>query len=72
MVKTHWATATIGKKGKLVLENLAFQPGHSVEVLVLVKRSSTAEPINDLLGSVLKYEDPCEPVVGDDWDAGHD
>ena len=69
MVNTHWATATVGKKGEVVLENLPFPPGQSVEVLVRVKRSSTAEPTHNLLGSVLKYEDPCEPVASEDWDA---
>ena len=68
-MNTHWATATVGKKGELVLENLPFQPGQSVEVLVLVKRSLPAEPANNHLGSVLKYEDPCEPVASEDWDA---
>ena len=68
-MNTHWATATVGKKGELVLENLPFQPGQSVEVLVLLKRSLPAESANNLLGSVLKYEDPCEPVASEDWDA---
>jgi len=36
-VQAHWKEATIGQHGELVLENLPFQPGQSVEVLVISK-----------------------------------
>ena len=70
-MNTYWATATVGKKDEVVLENLPFPPGQCVEVLVLVKRSLPVDPTNSLLGSVLKYEYPFEPVASKDWDALH-
>lgn len=56
--------------GRVVLENLPFDDGDMVEVIVLeangeMPRSS----VNPLKGALLKYDDPFEPAVPpEDWD----
>jgi hypothetical protein len=69
-VKGHWTEATIGQHGELVLEHLPFEPGQPVEVLVRSKTvSPSPNPNGGLRGSVLEYDDPYDPVGGEDWDA---
>jgi hypothetical protein len=61
---------TIGERGTLTLENLPFEPGQPVEVLVLSRTvSPTADRKPALRGSVLEYRDPFEPVAISDWEA---
>jgi hypothetical protein len=69
-MEAHWLEATVGEDGRLVLENLPFGSGQSVEVLI-VSRSTPegADKRNPLLGSVLEYRDPFEPVADEEWDA---
>jgi hypothetical protein len=54
--------------GELHLKQLPFRPGEIVEVIVLA-RSPLANTINPfpLKNTVLKYEEPTEPVAVDDW-----
>jgi hypothetical protein len=69
-VEAHRTEATIGEHGTLLLQNLQFEPGQPVEVLVVSKPNIEAEePSNVLLGSVLEYRDPFEPVAGEEWEA---
>ena len=56
--------AIVEEHGKLVLENLPFELGQAVEVLVQSRTTRTpSEPNGTLCGSVLEYRDPCEPVA---------
>lgn len=69
-MEARWLNATIGAHGELVLENLPFKPGQSVEVLVLSRSGASANGNgSDLRGSVLEYRDPFEPVANEDWEA---
>jgi hypothetical protein len=60
---------TIGDKGRLLIENLPFKPSQQVEVFVVSKPTPGAAPPTDLLGSVLEYIDPFEPVAAEDWES---
>jgi hypothetical protein len=69
-VRPHWIETTVGDHGELRLEGLPFDPGQAVEVLVLPKGVGLKSAGNDsLMGSVLEYREPFEPVADEDWDA---
>jgi hypothetical protein len=69
-VQAHWRETTVGEHGELVLEDLPFEPGQPVEVLVVSKAAaSTTTGNRSLRDSVLEYHEPLEPVAGQDWDA---
>lgn len=56
--------------GRVVLENLPFDDGDMVEVIVFeANDETTRSSVNPLKGALLKYEDPFEPAVPpEDWD----
>ena len=69
-VEAHRIEATVGKHGNLVLENLPFEPGQPVEVLVLSKAApSEGGQSKTLRGSVLEYHHPFDPVANEEWEA---
>jgi hypothetical protein len=69
-VEGHWTEATVGQHGELVLDNLPFEPGQPVEVLIRSKAPSPPLGRNgSLRGSVLEYHAPFDPVGVEDWDA---
>jgi hypothetical protein len=68
-VEAHWTEATVGKNGEVTLNGLPFSPGESVEVLVVAKTPASAGKHKSLLGSVIEYRDPFEPVAADDWES---
>jgi hypothetical protein len=55
--------------GELQLTALPFRPGEAVEVIILATNDKH-DVLTDfpLKNTVLKYEDPTEPVAEDDWD----
>ncbi len=53
--------------GELQLKKLPFRPGEAVEVIVLPLSPKMTEEQFPLANSVLKYEDPTEPVAENDW-----
>jgi hypothetical protein len=63
----HIAETTVDALGRVVLEHLPFQPGDEVEVSVRSRANPQIEPA-DLRGSVLRYENPFDPVAADDWE----
>jgi len=63
----HRIDATLNREGTLVLTNLPFHAGETVEVIVL-PRSDTAKSY-PLRGKPIVYTDPLEPVAQNDWDA---
>jgi hypothetical protein len=69
-VEAHWRETIVGEHGELVLEDLPFDPGQAVEVLVVSKpaRSATAGE-QGLRCSVLEFLDPLTPVASEDWEA---
>lgn len=56
--------------GELRLKHLPFRPGEMIEIIVLSRsrlQSTIASfPLKD---TVLKFEQPTEPVAADDWAA---
>jgi hypothetical protein len=54
--------------GTLKLDNLPFQPGEDVEVIVLAEERHGREGHRyPLRGKPLTYEDPAAPVAESDW-----
>jgi len=52
------------------LEDLPFEPGQPVEVLVVSKATgSTTVSDRSLRDSVIEFHEPLEPVASEDWDA---
>lgn len=66
MVPAHRIEAVIVEDGKLLLDELPFQAGQAVQVIVLpvYNAVSSAHPLR---GTVLRYERPTEPVAAEDW-----
>ncbi len=69
-MSTHRIEATLNQDGKLVLEDLPFQAGDRVEIIILERNTkSNGDNPYPLRGSVTKYESPTKPVGVEDWDA---
>ena len=68
-MNAHWTESQVGQNGELTLNNLPFAPGQAVEVVILPKPVPTASAAASLLGSVLEYNEPFEPVATEDWDS---
>jgi hypothetical protein len=68
-VQAHWRETIVGDHGELIIEGLPFEPGEAVEVLV-VSKTARSKPAAErsLLGSVMEFRDPFEPVASEDWD----
>jgi hypothetical protein len=66
-MSVHMAEATVDPLGRVVLDHLPFRPGDRVDIIVRPHEPSPREPI-DLRGSVLRYENPLDPVAADDWE----
>lgn len=70
MIRVYSVEKTISKNGTLQLEALPFSPGEMVDVLVLARKTAAdAPPMYVLKNSVLRYDQPFEPVAEEDWDA---
>lgn len=69
MTATHRVEAVLAEDGKLSLDHLPFQAGQAVEVIVRPVRSTGAAPTPPLPGTILRYDDPFEPVAEGDWSA---
>lgn len=58
----------IPANGELQLKLLPFSPGEAVEIIVLLlDKAEPQKKLFPLANSVLKYEEPFEPVAEDDW-----
>jgi hypothetical protein len=68
-MQAHRTERIIQPNGTLILENLPFEAGDKVEVIVLEIQPQKEETDNPLRGTLLKYEDPFEPAVPlEDWE----
>jgi hypothetical protein len=55
--------------GKIELDGLPFAAGAVVEIIVLDRESATnGRHARHLKNSVIKYEEPFEPVAENEWD----
>ncbi len=68
-MQAHRTEATVQSNGKIVLENLPFDEGEAVEIIVLETKNKKETNNQSLRGTLLNYEQPFEPVAVEDWDA---
>lgn len=69
-MNAHKLTAKLSKDGELVLTNLPFHAGETVEVIVLAPSNQSDSSQSPLEGTVIRYDDPFEPAVAtEDWEA---
>lgn len=69
-MRVYSVEKVISENGTMQLDALPFPPGELVDVIVLARKKSVDGPrVHTLKGSVLKYEQPFEPVADNDWDA---
>lgn len=69
-MRTFRIDATVTKDGTLTLDDLPFQAGESVEVII-ISRAALPETENgySLRGKVIHYDNPTEPVAQEGWEA---
>lgn len=68
MEQAYRAHVQVSPDGTLKLENLPFQPGEPVEVIVLSEQRRIREERRyPLRGTPLTYDDATESVAGSDW-----
>ena len=71
MIEPAYRTeSTVTEDGMLNLRDLPFPPGEALEVILIPRtREATLKGTEaSLRGSVLRYDDPIEPVADDDWE----
>ncbi len=69
-MNAHKIEIILTESGKLILENLPFKKGESVEVIILERRQSSSD-FNDypLAGKITQYDEPYEPATDiQDWE----
>ncbi len=54
----------LGEDNKLILEDLPFQSGERVEVIILSQSDKDSYPLR---GKSVNYIEPTKPVAVDDW-----
>lgn len=69
-METVRVEAVVQRNGRLIIDDLPFDEGEIVEVVVSdVKGSDSITEDNPLKGSVLKYDEPFGPAVPlEDWE----
>jgi hypothetical protein len=73
-MNTHKLALTLTEDGKLMLTDLPFHAGDTVEIILLEHPNKQFSQVFSseypLKGTVLRYDDPFEPAVPiEDWDA---
>lgn len=68
MTPAHRIETVLLEEGKLSLDHLPFRAGQAVEVIVLpiTRPTPSAHPLR---GTVLRYDQPTDPVAAADWGA---
>ena len=63
--------AKVQTNGRIILNDLPFEEGKDVEIIVMeTNEKPTETESNPLKGSVLRYDDPFEPACPiEDWEA---
>lgn len=67
-MQAHRIETTVQSNGKVVLENLPFDEGETIEIIVLETKQKSPIESESIQGKVLKYENPFEPVAVEDWE----
>jgi len=71
-LQAHRVETTLSNDGRLVLDDLPFQAGEAVEVIVLPRPLAVVPPPANpypLRGTSAHYDRPFAPVAEDDWEA---
>lgn len=69
-LQAHRVETTLTEDGTLTLQQLPFQAGEAVEVIVLPNLVLSSSPGEySLRGTPLSYREPAEPVGEQDWEA---
>ena len=64
-MNAHRAETVVSSDRSVTLNNLPFEEGEAVEIIVLkAKRKNSFS----LCGTVIKYDEPFEPVAVEDWE----
>ncbi len=59
----------VPQNSELLIKALPFLPGEAIEVIILARSlPGDTLPHFPLQGTILKYEDPTEPVTEAEWD----
>ncbi|MEQ8462463.1 hypothetical protein [Coleofasciculus sp. E2-BRE-01] len=69
-MKAHRIEAKLTKTGTLTLNNLPFQAGDAVEIIILERHltSLNSNPAS-LRGKVIRYDDPFDSAISvEDWE----
>ncbi|MFN6562562.1 MAG: hypothetical protein RMY28_022590 [Nostoc sp. ChiSLP01] len=69
-MKAHRIETKLTQNGTLILEDLPFHAGETVEIIILERfpEASESNPY-PLRGTVIRYDDPFEPPVPiEDWE----
>ena len=68
-MNAHRIETKIGANNTVLLKELPFEEGETVEVIILEKKIRLKrDNTNQLRGKVLKYDEPFEPIARDDWE----
>ena len=68
-MSTHHVEITLSQDGKLMLDELPFRAGDTVEVIILAQQPKRNGKAYSLRGQPVEYLDPTDPVAQDDWEA---
>ena len=66
---TYRIEKVIPKTGKVELDALPFAAGATVEIIVIGPDEARNSLRPSLKGSVVKYDNPFEPIAENDWEA---
>ena len=66
-MNTYKTKTIIKRNHKIEIENLPFQDGDNVNIIV-TKVENEHESKYELRGTILKYENPFDSVAEDDWE----
>lgn len=68
-MSSHHVEITLDQDGKIMLDELPFRAGDTVEVIILARQIKPNGRGYPLRGQPIKYVEPTDPVAQTDWDA---
>jgi hypothetical protein len=67
-MSAHHVEVTLSQDGKLVLDELPFRAGQTVEVIILAGQPASNGREYPLRGKPIKYVGATDPVAQEDWE----
>ncbi len=68
-MQAYRVETTLQKDGTLTLQQLPFQAGETLEIIILRRSSPPSSDAYPLRGLPVQYVEPNEPVAEGDWEA---